>query len=145
VIELRTPSAICVAQTSYQLLKNYLGDSKEWLSMIGTISDAGDRYEENKKIIEDFMKKQKISLEDFKQKYVYNLAYVLNYFEGDLQKAFFILKELGKLGEIKKLEKYYFPVKKEFDFFVGDFDKNSKIINGVHFYLLNLNFQLKVL
>ena len=143
IIELKTPSEICVTRTLYETLKNKLGKKREWLVVAGIISDAGDRFEINNEIINHFLKTINLSIQDFKEKIVFNLAYFLDYFHDDLTGAFHILRDLDNYSDVSKLEKYIQPVKDEFNFYLNDFKKNKKRINGVEFYLFNSKFPIK--
>lgn len=111
----------------------------EFLAMIGMISDAGDKYEENKQIVEDFMENHNTTIDDFRQHYVDRVERFLIYFEETLE-AFDILKKIKSKEEINKVDVYAKRVDAEFDRCYREFKTNNKKINNINFYYFHPKF-----
>ncbi len=142
VLELIAPSAIPVARTSYEFVSHF-DSNLEWLAVAAVICDAGDLSKENDDFINDFLKREKITLEDYKKKYAYKLGDFLIYFKEDLKKAFEILLEVRYLGDFSEIEKYAGPVEEEIEKIAKDFDKNHEEIGSIKFYLFESKFAIK--
>lgn len=131
LIEYKTDGYIPISRVSYELLKENL-----LISFAGTISDAADKYNENQEFINDCLNKFKISLEQFKEEFVYPLGRTLIYFEHNLIEAFWLIKKIKSIGDIKQLKQYSEPIKTEINLMYEDYNKNKKIINEFCFYEL---------
>lgn len=138
VLTLTTPSCIPSSRTAYELISG-----KKWLSLIGTIADAGDTYKENNKFIKDSLKELKLTLEEFKEKYTYPFSDTIIYFSKSPNKAFSKLIKIKTLSDIAQLEKYAKPVEKEIQKHIRNFKKKSEKIGEVNLYFLKPKFPLK--
>ncbi|MDO8516975.1 MAG: DHHA1 domain-containing protein [Nanoarchaeota archaeon] len=124
----------------YEFLKG-----REWISVAGTISDVGEKYKENKKFINNFLKKENLTLEEYRSNVVSPLSYLLIFFEKNPEMAFEILKDTKKFESIKNLKKYISPIEKEVEYYEKDFEKNNENINGINFYYFNPKFSIKTM
>lgn len=118
---------------------------KEWLAVCGVLGDVGDKYEINSDFINDFINKSRFSLEDFKNKFVYKLMSFLVYFDDKYEEAFNILKKIKTLEEIKKIEKYSNPVKKEVKKFEKLFWEKKKKIGEITYFYFEPGFDIKTM
>jgi single-stranded DNA-specific DHH superfamily exonuclease len=126
----------------YELVSEETPES-EWLGIAGTIGDSGDAYKENEQIISDFLKKENISIGEYKNKVAFKIGSFLAYFKKDLRKAFDILKEIKDWRDVKKIEKYAEPVEKEIGRLVKEFETKKEILGDIIFYYFKPKFELK--
>jgi len=116
---------------------------KYWLGITGIISDYGWAYKENEKIINDFLEKENISLEEFKQNVVNKIGNFLIYYKKDLKEAFRILKEIDSWKDLSLIEKYAEEVEEEIIKIEKDFYKNKEKFGNINFYYLEPKFSVK--
>jgi single-stranded DNA-specific DHH superfamily exonuclease len=116
---------------------------KEWLSVAGAISDSADKYEQNMSFINNFLKKEKISLEDYKQKYAYRFGKFLVYFDNTPEKSFKLLSELNNYKDIGKLEKYIKPIEDEETKTLKNFEKNQEKLGAITFFIFEPKYEIK--
>lgn len=142
VYELRTTSQgyIPSSRTVFELV-----DGKEWLAVLGVLADFGDKYEENKDFIENFLKKEQKSLEYLKNDLMYMLARAIIYFEENKKSFFDLLKEIEVLSDLKKFRKYSDEVKKEFDRYVEEFEEKKEEKNKIVFFYFEPKYNIKSL
>jgi single-stranded DNA-specific DHH superfamily exonuclease len=138
ILEYKTISAICVTRTCYELV-----DGKRWLALAGIISDAGNKYSENTELIASILKEKNMGFEEYLEKIVNRLSYVIIYFESDLEKAFELIRSLESDKHLEKLEKYYSQVEKEVERIVGEFDTKSEKIGKINFYYFKPKYFIK--
>ncbi|MCK5449408.1 DHH family phosphoesterase [Candidatus Pacearchaeota archaeon] len=120
-----------------------LTNIKPWLSVAGTITDAGDLYPENDKFINEFLNKEGISLEKFKEEVSHVLGNTLVYFQEDLQEAFKIMKEINSLEDFKKLKKYSEQIEDELSKIIKRFDFEKKKLGDVYFFYFETKYFIK--
>jgi single-stranded DNA-specific DHH superfamily exonuclease len=129
---------IPASRTAYELI-----GGKKWLSLIGTISDAGDLYKENNHFINKILKEEKLTLEKFKTKYAYILSDTIIFFESKKKDSFKKIRKIKSLEDIKKIEKYADKVEKEIEKEINNFKRKKEKINGINIYELNTKFNIK--
>lgn len=138
ILQYKTESAICVARTCYELV-----DGKRWLALAGIISDAGNKYSENKEIIEKILKEHSMNFQEYLEKIVNKLSYLIIYLEGDLNRAFDLMDSLDSERDIEKIKKYYSPVEKEVEKIVSEFDSKKEMIGKLSFYYFKPKYFVK--
>jgi len=117
---------------------------KQWLSVAGVLTDAGDLYKENLNFINEFLNEQNLTLEDFVNDVSDPLKYVLIYLKKDLKKAFELIKSLNSYEDVKNLEDFYSPIIDELDFFKDDFENNKEDFGDIWFYYFEPIFSIKM-
>ena len=140
IVYLRTESKIpACAICSYFALK--MIEIPGFISALGIISDRVDRYnsQNNQDVFEDFGLRGKIELWEYED--ILNFARI--YLRNDLQKIYDFLMNIKKIEEIKGLEKYAEPVKKEFESCLEDFYKNKKEFGDIIFYEFSPKYNIK--
>ncbi|MCK4649872.1 DHH family phosphoesterase [Candidatus Pacearchaeota archaeon] len=125
------------SRTTYELTRQ-----KKWLALIGTISDSANLYKENTKFINDFLKEQNITLEEFKKNYVYPLSNTITYFKDTPQKIFPILSKLTSLKKILKLKKYSKEIEKEIEKFAKQYETKKEEFNDISFFQYKPKFSI---
>jgi len=117
------------SRTAYELL-----GQKKWLALIGTISDSADLYKENDKFINDFLKENNLTLEEFQTKYVYLLSDTILCLKKTPEKVFPILSKISSLEEIKKLKKYSDKIEKELKKYEKKYEKEKEELGNISFF-----------
>jgi len=117
---------------------------KPWLSLIGTITDAGDLYLENQNFIDDNLKKINTTLDKFKQNATSIVTNFLVYFEKDLDKAFEILQQINSIKDIEKLKQYSEPVEEEVQKFVEEYETKKEKLGDINYYYFEPHFSVKL-
>jgi len=118
---------------------------KPWLSLAGTISDAGDLYPENETFIDNLLKKYNVTLDEFKQNISSVITNTLVFFEENPSKAFKIIQKINSLEEIPKLKKYSEPIENEIGKFIKEYETKKEKINNINLYYINPKFSTKVI
>jgi len=116
---------------------------KKWLSILGTVTDAGDLYPENEKFIKELLEKEKISIREFREKYSNLFTNTLIYFHNEQQKAFNIIKEIKSLEEFKKLDKYSEAVENELGRIVDEYEEKKEKLGDINFFYFETKFYIK--
>ena len=116
---------------------------KPWLSLAGTISDAGDLYPENEKFINNLLKKYNITLDEFKQNISSLITNTIIFFDKNPNKAFKIIQKINSLEEIPKLKKYSEPIENEIEKFIKEYERKKEKINNINLYYINPKFSIK--
>jgi single-stranded DNA-specific DHH superfamily exonuclease len=116
---------------------------KPWLSLTGTITDAGDLHPENQEFIDEHLKQINMTLEEFKEEVSSVITNFLVYFDKDLDKAFEILEKIGSIEELKGLKKYSEPVENEIQEFVEEYERKKEKLGNINFYYIKPNFAIK--
>lgn len=125
------------SRTAYELT-----GKKEWLSMIGVISDSAEFYEENLEYINDFLKRQNLTLRQFQTKYVHPFSDVTIYFKKTPEKMFPILSKLESLEDIKQLEKYSKEIEEELKKHEKKYEEEKEELGEASFYCYNSKFSI---
>lgn len=121
-----------------------LTNLKPWLSLIGTVTDAGDLYQENQDFINEHLKQINMTLDELKQNITSVVINFLVYFEKDLDKAFEILQSINSIEEIKKLKEYSEPVEDEVQKFVEEYETKKEKLGNINYYYFNPHFSVKI-
>ncbi|MBU2576098.1 MAG: hypothetical protein KKF50_00065 [Nanoarchaeota archaeon] len=116
---------------------------KKWLSIIGTITDAGDLYPENQKFINELLNEKKITIQEFRENYSNIFTNTLIYFHDEQQKAFEIIKEIKSLEEFKKLNKYSEAIEEELGRIVNEYNEKKEKIGDINFFYFETKFYIK--
>jgi single-stranded DNA-specific DHH superfamily exonuclease len=116
---------------------------KPWLSLIGTITDAGHLYPENQKFIEEKLKALGMTIEKFREEISSVVTNTLAYFDNDPEKAFSILDEIDSIEEIQSLRQYSEPLENEIEKFIEEFENKKEKLGDVNFYYFNPHFKIK--
>ena len=119
---------------------------KGWLALAGTISDAGDKYEENMEYIERLLEENNIhDVKEFRNTISEKLDELLIYFDENLYEAFERLKDVKDLKGLEKFNELIREVDSEIKKYTSDFEKNKEILGGIMFYYFNPKFSVKTL
>jgi len=116
---------------------------KPWLSLIGTVTDAGDLYPENQDFINERLKQMDITLEEFKQNITSVVTNFLIFFDKNPDKAFDILQKINSVEKIKNLKQYSEPVEEEVQKFVEEYETKKEKLGNVNYYYFNPHFSVK--
>jgi len=116
---------------------------KPWLSLAGTITDAGNLYPENQEFIEKNLKQINMTIDDFKKNISSIITNFLIYFDKDFDKAFEILKEIESIEELMELKKYSEPVENEVQKFVEEYETKKEKLGDINFYYFEPKFSVK--
>jgi len=140
ILELRTTDEgyIPSARTAGELT-----GIKKWLSVMGTVTDAGDLYPENDSYIKELLEKEKLSVGEFREKYSNVFTNTLIYFHNEQQKAFEIIKEINSLEEFKKLEKYSEAIENEIQKIVEEYNTKKEMLGDINFFYFETKFYIK--
>lgn len=118
---------------------------KPWLSLAGTISDAGQLYKENDEFIEKHLKQIGMTLEEFQKNVTSVISNFLVYFNKEPEKAFDILEKINSIEGISQLNEYANPVKKEVHKFVEEYKTKKEKLGDINYYYFEPNFSVKVI
>ena len=117
---------------------------KPWLSLTGTITDAGDFYTENQDFINEHLKQIGMTLDKFKQKASSVMTNFLVFFDKKFDEAFEILKKINSIEEMEKLKQYSEPVEDEVQKFVEEYEDKKERLGDINFYYFEPTFSVKV-
>lgn len=147
VIEYRSENYIPASRMVYDLLLEIDKETErsDWLALASVISDAGERYPENHRWIENILDKYEMDFMNFKKTDVFKISNTLVYFNEDLKEAYKIIKNLKIIQEIKNLEKYSVPIEEEIRKFEKDFEKSSEKFNKINLFYFEPQFKIKSL
>jgi len=121
-----------------------LTNLKPWLSLIGTITDAGELYPENQNFIDKNLKKINTTLDKFKQNISSVVTNFLTYFDKDFPKAFEILQQINSIEEVSKLKQYSEPVENEVQKFVEEYEAKKEKLGDINYYYFEPHYSIKV-
>lgn len=141
ILEYRTleEGYIPSARSAYELTKE-----KEWLSIAGTLADAGDKYSENDKFLSSFLNKEKITIEKYRSTVMRHLSNTIIYLVDDQNKAFEILNRLNNYTQAEKvLEKYSIPIDEEVKFWEKEYELKNERLGSINYFFLNPKFKIK--
>lgn len=133
VYELRTldQGYVPSSRTVYELC-----GGKDFMALVGTLSDFADKYKENDEFIAQICKKYKTSIQEFKENKVFVMDRMLIYFSGDIYKGFEILKKIKDL-DLTEIKKYSDPVFQEINFYLTKFEKEAEHHHKIHFFCIS--------
>ena len=117
---------------------------KPWLSLIGTIEDAGQLYNENRGFINKYLKEVDMTFNEFKKNVSNVVGNFIIYFDKDYNKIFKILDGIKSVNEISKLKKYSNPVEIEIQKFVNEFKTKGEKFGHVNYFYFEPHFSIKV-
>ena len=137
ILEYRTESEISSAKTIY----NLVGGNELWKTM-AQYFDAGWTQKENKKIINKFLKQNKIS-KQILQKIAYKISRTIGYFHKKPNKAFKILQSVKSLKDVNKLNKYDIIVGKEIQKLIKQYKTKKQKIGKINFYYFKPKYPIK--
>lgn len=126
------------SRTAYELTK-----IKKWLGMVGAISDAADLYQENSEFIDKFLKKENITLPEFKQNITSKITNFLIYFNKNPDQAFIPLSKMSSMKEVSKLKKYSEPIEKEIERYVKEYEFKKEKLGDLDFYHFSPKYSIK--
>jgi len=138
ILELRTKSEISSAKTIYNLV-----GGNELLKTMAHSVDAGRLQKENRKIINKFLKKNKMTSEQFNKKVMYKIVRTIDYFHRKPHKAFKILKSIKNLNDLNKLNKYDKIIGKEIQKYVKQYKTKKQKIGKINFYYFKPKYPIK--
>lgn len=116
---------------------------KPFLALIGTITDAGNLYQENQDYINSHLKKLGISLDDFKKDISSVISNTINYLDKDPNKTFKLLENLNSLEDVTSLRVYADKIEDEIQKFVEGYEKNKEKLGEVNFYYFKPKLSVK--
>jgi len=137
ILEYRTESEISSAKTIYDLV-----EGNELWGTMAQYFDAGWMQKENKKIIDKFLKKNKISKQQL-QKMAYKISRTIGYFHKKPHKAFKILQSIKSLKDVNKLNKYDKIVGKEIQKLIKQYKTKKQKIGNINFYYFKPKYPIK--
>lgn len=140
ILELRTikDGYIPSSRTVFELV-----GGKEWLSVAGTLADAGHLHKPNQQFIKDFLEKNKISQRKYQEQVVFIINKVIVYFNKKSQKALYKLIKLEKYSEVKALKKYARPVEKEIQRYIKEYKTKHEKLGDINFYTFDPKYSIK--
>jgi len=115
---------------------------KHWLSVAGTVTDAADLYPENNEFIDNFLKKNNMTLEQFKENITSKLTNFLVYFKTDPKKAFEILEGINSLKDMEKLKEYSEEVEAEINQTIERYETEKEKLGDINFFYFEPNFSV---
>lgn len=137
ILEYRTKSEISSAKT----ISNLIGGNELWNTMAHHF-DAGWLQKENKKIINKFIKKNKISKQQF-QKMAFKISRTIDYFHKNPDKAFKILNSINLPKDLNKLNKYDKIIGKEIKKLIKQYKTKKQKIGNINFYYFKPKYPIK--
>jgi len=136
--EYRTKSEISSAKTTY----NLTGGNK-FMEAVANSTDAGSFQKENRKIIDKFLKKNKITFEQFNRQVGYKIVRTIDYFHKNPAKAFKILQSINSLKDLNKLNKYDRVIGKEIKKHVKQYNTKKQKIGKINFFYFKPKYPIK--
>ena len=138
ILEYRTKSEISSAKTIY----NLTGGNKIF-ETIANLVDAGWTQKENKKIINKFLKKNKITFGQFNRKVMFKITRTIDYLHNKPKKAFKILKSINSLKDFEKLNKYDHKIGKEIKKIIQQYKTKKQKIGKINFFHFKAKYPIK--
>ncbi|MCR4284737.1 MAG: DHH family phosphoesterase [archaeon] len=138
ILEYKTSGGICTARSVFEMV-----GGKKWLAIVGIISDAGDKYLENNKIIKDFFEKKNWNQKDIEEKYIWKYGSLLMYFDKDFQKAFEIFQKLKNLEDILKYKEFWGPVEEEKEILIKEYYNKHEKLGPANYFYFEPHFNVK--
>ncbi|MFH0711723.1 MAG: DHH family phosphoesterase [archaeon] len=138
VLEYRTKSEISSAKTICDLV-----GENEFLKTIANSTDAGWLQKENKKILNKFLKKNKMNFQQFNKQIAYKIVRTIDYFHKNQDKAFRILKSINSTRDLNKLNKYDKIIGKEIKKLTEQYKTKNRKIEKINFYYFKPKYPIK--
>jgi single-stranded DNA-specific DHH superfamily exonuclease len=138
ILEYRTNSEISSAKTIYNLI-----GGNEFIEAVANSVDMGSLQKENRKIINKFLKKNKITIQQFNRQVGYKMVRTIDYFHKKPTKAFKILQSINSLKDLNKLNKYDRIVGKEIKKLVKQYKTKKQKIGKINFYYFKTKYPIK--
>ena len=131
ILELRTTDQgyIPSSRTAGELTR-----IKEWLCVAGTVCDAGEKYVENQEFINSFLEKEKMSIEEFKNKITSKITNSISYFKEKPQEAFKIFQKMESLDDIKSIYSYAEIIENEIEEIINQYAEKREKLGDINFY-----------
>lgn len=120
-----------------------LTDIKKWLAIIGTVSDSGDLYEENKEYINKFLNEERITLEELKKNGTNILMNTLTFFQENKTEFFNILQGIEDYKKILDLKKYSDIIEIEIKKWVDRFEEKKESLGGAWFFYFGPKYNVR--
>ena len=139
-LEIRSPSWSSCSRITFEICGS---QKNKWVSLCGVIGDAGDKFAENKEFLDSFLKKEDVSLDDFRYKYAYRFGNMLVYLDENPRKSFDLLRSLESYKEISKVEKYILPVDKEIEKTLEEYKKKMEKLGDITFFVFEPKYGIK--
>ena len=138
ILEYRTKSEISSAKTSYTLT-----GGNEFMEAVANSTDAGSFQKENRKIINKFLKKNKITFQQFNRQVGYKIVRTIDYFHKNPTKAFKILQSINSLKDLNKLNRYDKIIGKEIQKHVRKYKNKKQKIGNINFFYFKPKYPIK--
>jgi len=122
-----------------------LTELKPWLSLTGTITDAGHLYPENQEFINEHLKQINMTLDEFKQNVSSVMTNFLVFFDKKPNEAFEILRKINSIEEIKKLKQYSEPIENEVGKILKEYETKKERLGNINFYYFEPHFSVKTI
>ena len=90
-----------------------------------------------------FLKKEKMSFEEFKEEFSDVLGNTLAYFQEDSQKAFDIIKKIDNPEEFKKLKKYSEKIEEELTIKIKEYEEKKEKLGNINFFYYESKYPIK--
>jgi len=107
---------------------------KMFLSLTGTVTDAGELYNENQDFINFHLKEFGMNIDEFKKDISSVVSNTLSYLDKDHKKSWKLLHDLKSIDDVKSLRQYADKIEDEIGKFVDEFEEKKEMIGGVNFY-----------
>ncbi len=138
ILEYRTKSEISSAKTIYNLV-----GGNELLEAMAQSVDAGSSQKANRKIINKFLKKNKITFQQFNRQIGYKVARTIDYFYKKPHKTFKILQSINSLKDLNKLNQYDRIIGKEIKKLTKQYNTKKQKIGKINFYYFKPKYPIK--
>lgn len=144
VLEWRAPKDkyFPASKMCWEITKD-VNKEREWLAIAGIIADVGYKYPENDEIINSFLERENISLEEYQKSTGFPINNLFVYFTDNLKKAFEILEKVKDYRDMEEIKSYGDEVEKEIQYFISDFKKNHETLGKADFYFFSPKFKIK--
>ncbi|MFH0833295.1 MAG: DHH family phosphoesterase [archaeon] len=138
ILEYRTKSEISSAKTIYNLV-----GGNELFEAMAQFVDAGWLQKENRKILNKFLKKNKMTSKKFNEQVAYKIVRTIDYFHNKPKKAFKKLKSINSLNDLNRLNKYDSKVGEEIKKLTGQYKTKKQKIGNINFYYFKPKYPIK--
>lgn len=140
VLELRTVEQgyLPSSRTAFELT-----ELDDWKAVAGVMGDMGHRYPENKKFLDNFLKREKITMKKFLEAAVFNLNKLIIYHHRKPQKVFDIFLRLKTYKDLYKFRKKTMAVEKEIQKHLKAFKRHKEDLGKIKTYLFESKYPIK--
>ncbi len=118
-------------------------NDKLWLGVAGTLSDYGNKYKENNRYINDFLKSEKIELDWFLKNVVFTLSNSISYFNKKYKKIFNLIKNVNDFRDLKKFNTYSIKIEKEINKIYKKYPKEKENIGIFKYFFIKTKYPIK--